>query len=423
MGNANASFVTLLTPLGAAGLAAVRLFGPGVGDLVGRLFVPDRGGDLPTDTARLTLGRVVAPDTGEQIDQAILRLLPGNLGAELTVHGGVRIVQRTLAACDSLGAIRLDLADPAGQEELWRQSLLLAQAGGIPNAALWADVELTLPRTRTRAVADWIIGQWTVGLAAALQSCRPQPFGRDTIALLTCLLADYPARRRAIDGVRVAIVGPTNAGKSTLFNALAGDQAAIVSDQPGTTRDYVSRWASLVGLPAELIDTAGLSPRPTELEAQAATLAEPVVRAADLRLIVLDRTCLPAADSVEASAVERLAAIGPAIWVINKVDVATGFQPVQPITGYKPVPPAARSGPEDGPGQPHLADAVEVSALTGSGLADLVRAIHVRLGIADLSPASPGLFAERQVRLVESALRADAADRAALLGELLQNVA
>jgi tRNA modification GTPase len=281
----------------------------------------------------------------------------------------------------------------------------LARADNVPRPALWADLELTLPLARTRAIADWLIGQYSIGLADAIESIiAGQLSAEQSDALLDRLLAESAGFRRAIAGLRAAIVGPTNAGKSSLFNALAGAEAAIVSEQPGTTRDYVTRWASVGGLAVELIDTAGLRSQPSELESRASELADPIVRSADVRLIVLDGT--QSADSIAPAglaALDEFARIPPVIWVINKCDQPSVLQP-DGLVGRYGVGPAIR-----------------VSALTGAGLSDLATALRVAFGIADLSPGWPGLFTDRQSDLVAAARREAGDQRGATLLQILNS--
>jgi len=394
--------VCLLSPLGEGGLAVVRLFGPGSVAIARRLFHPMRA--WPGAPAQLALGRVVDPQSNEMIDEGILRELPAGCGVELTLHGGVRIVQRVVAACESAGSARLDWHHPDDREALWQQAYVLHRVAGTPKPALAADIEMTLPQARTRATADWLVAQGgPAGLAGFLARLieRAGQQGADIRADLDALLAEAPAWRRAIDGVRVAIVGPTNAGKSTLLNALAGAEAAIVSDAPGTTRDYVSQWASVEGVPVELIDTAGLRDRAEELERMAGALADPVVRSAPLRLILLDASTQPASEDLNRLA--SLAQAGPALVAINKTDLPATWDAA---TGARRLV---------GCDQP-----VSISARTGEGLAELRSAIRRALGIGELSPARAGLFRDRQSALVRGALeRPFKSARSSLLGCIL----
>ncbi len=381
-----AATVCLLTPLARGGLAVVRVFGPAWRGPAERVFRADRGADLPGSHERLKLGRTIDPANGETIDQAVLRVLPGDLGVELTLHGGIRVVQRVVQACIRLGARRLDVGRVGDRAELWCQAFLLARAGGVARPALWADVELALPAARTQAAANWLVGQWGNGLGNLIDSLIEQGrSGKSVAALLEGLLLEYPAWRRALGGVRVAIVGPVNAGKSTLLNALAGAEAAIVSDRPGTTRDYTARWVNLAGLAVELIDTAGLRPDQGPLEGMASELAAPVIRQADLRLVLLDGSSRPTGEEV--AAIAGVAQIAPSLVVVNKSDLPTGWDAAAA---------AGQLGHASG-------TCLRVSAKACSGLEALADAIRARLGLPGLDPTAAGLFTERQADLVRSA--------------------
>ncbi len=362
--------VTLLTPLGEGGLAVVRLAGAGAAGVVEQIFQPHSDGP----PGRLRLGRVVDPISGEVIDEGIASPLPGGPGVELSLHGGVRIVQRVVSACEQLGAQRLDARDPADQEALWQEAFALHQAGGVEHPALAADIELALPQARTRAAVEWLIAQANLlpRRLAALDRRRGER-----------LLQLFRSRQQSLAGVRVAIVGPPNAGKSTLLNALAGREAAIVSDTPGTTRDYVSAWVNADGIAAEVIDTAGLRGQAEELESAAIHLARPVVQSADLVLEVTDSSQSPDGWWRETSRPLFEGLRHPPLTVLTKSDL-----------------PRKLDRP---PGPPHP---VAVSARTGQGLDQLRRAIRRALELPRLLPSRAGIFACRQANLLAGALKA-----------------
>ena len=89
---------------------------------------------------------------------------------------------------------------------------------------------------------------------------------------------------------RIAIIGVPNAGKSTLANAMFGQDRSIVADVPGTTRDYIEEYANLGGLPVQLVDTPGLRPAVDGIEAAAIGVSLSEIAAADLRILLLDPT-------------------------------------------------------------------------------------------------------------------------------------
>ena len=156
-------------------------------------------------------------------------------------------------------------------------------------------------------------------------------------------------------GVRLAIVGAPNAGKSSLLNALLDQDRAIVSDTPGTTRDFISERITFGGLNLELIDTAGLRKPASDLESQGIERSLQVAGEADFTLLVLDSTeDLP---ELPAEALENLTPDN-AVVCENKTDLPNS----QTFSDYQPA-------------LPHL----RISALTTEGLAGLKQHLHTRL--------------------------------------------
>src|SRR5207253_2338407 len=152
-------------------------------------------------------------------------------------------------------------------------------------------------------------------------------------------------------GYSVAILGAPNVGKSSLLNALARREAAIVSARAGTTRDVIEVHLDLDGLPLALADTAGLRDSDDEIEQEGVRRALARTADADVKLIVLDATAGPLIEAPVRALIDA-----DAIVVMNKIDVATGVNPT-PLEA-----------------QPVL----EISARTGQGLDAVVAALHAR---------------------------------------------
>ena len=220
-------------------------------------------------------------------------------------------------------------------------------------------------------------------IAAALRSAA----GRLERLLDTC-------RRGQVlkSGVRTAIVGRPNAGKSSLLNALAGYERAIVTDIPGTTRDTVEETVELGGIPLRLIDTAGLRESDDPVERLGVARSRAAMEEAELILVLWDSS-RPVTEE-DGQLLERAMALAPTILVWTKEDLASA-----------PVPFLRLASPPP---------AVEVSAKTGAGLDDLSRAV------AELFPRETGaaygqlLTNERQVQAASRALEAVGRARAAL---------
>lgn len=274
----------------------VRVSGP---DLPGRL----------ADLVQLPAPRVAALRTlrwdGFR-ERALVLYFPGPGSytgedvVEFQVHGNPLLVRRLL---DHLGTRGIRLAEPG---EFTRRALLNGKTGLLEAEALRdlvaaeTDTQIRLAQARAGAQPPWIseartaLAPWMARAEAAVD------YGEDEGILLNLndlndSLADIRARfhveqsraraaQRLQDGLRLALVGRPNAGKSTLFNALAGEDRAIVTEIPGTTRDVLEVRCQWRGLPLRLYDTAGLRETEDPVERLGVARVRPVLEGADLVL-------------------------------------------------------------------------------------------------------------------------------------------
>jgi len=223
-----------LTPKGSGAVSVLRVRGPDAGASIRGLC----GGPPATPGA---LRRVDLQIDGEILDEALVCALPGG-DYELHVHGSRAVVGRLIA--------RL-APDPVAPAEA--RSIEAAAAEALAHAPCEAAARILL---------DQAEGALTRELRA-LSSATPE--GREQG--IDHLLSRWSVARRAFEAVEIVIVGPVNAGKSTLFNALVGEARAIVDPEPGTTRDRLRARAQLGAWPVWISDTAGerdLSPSATE---------------------------------------------------------------------------------------------------------------------------------------------------------------
>ncbi|GLK83500.1 tRNA uridine-5-carboxymethylaminomethyl(34) synthesis GTPase MnmE [Ancylobacter defluvii] len=371
---------------GAAAVAVIRVSGPRAGEAVRAL-----AGRLPPPR-RASLARLVDPRSGEGLDSALVLWFPGPASAtgedmaEFQVHGGRAVVAAVLAALFALPGVR-----PAERGEFSRRAFLngrmsLAEAEGLADliAAETAQQRRQALAHAFGHLADRVEG-WRAALVrgmalieAGIDFAEEDDVPAEARALarpgLEALLAELDTaladRRGAMvrDGATIAIAGRPNAGKSSLMNALAARDVAIVSDEPGTTRDVLEVALDLDGHKAILIDTAGLREAAGAVEAEGIRRARARIEAADLVLWVHDGS-----DS-EALAIEVTPPPEAGLWlVVNKSDLAGG-----PMT----MPAAART--------------FAVSARTGDGLDGLTAAlagfVTARAGGAE----HPALIRERQ---------------------------
>ena len=314
------------------------------------------GADLPAPrTAALRALR--DPDDGSLIDRALVLTFPapasftGEDVVELHVHGGPAVIDALLTVLARTDGLRLaepgefsrrafdngkldlsqaeGLADLIGAQTDAQRRLALAQAGGRlrDKAEQWRSI---LIRCLAEAEAALDFAEEEADVAAGLD---------DRAAAMIAALRDEIARHlsdrigeRLRDGFTVAVVGEPNAGKSSIINALAKRDVAIVSAIPGTTRDIIELPLDLAGIPVTLVDTAGLRETEDPLEAEGIRRARARAEHADLVLHVVD------ARSSDMDALGQR--------VVNKID----------LSGSAP-------GVHD--------DAIHVSARTGAGMAAL----------------------------------------------------
>jgi tRNA modification GTPase len=288
---------------GRAGIAVLRLSGTGV-----RAILLSMLGRLP-EPRRATLARFKDPGSGEMIDRGLALFFPapasetGEDCAEFHCHGGPAVVTAMLRAFASFAAARLaepgefvrrafengkldltaveGLADLVAAETEGQRRQALRQAEGALGRKVegWRKALL-----EAAALLEADIDFADEGDVAAAASPQLQELLAPLAAELKAALAAGQAGERLRDGLMVVIAGPPNAGKSTLLNALARRDAAIVSAIPGTTRDAIEVHLDLAGLPVTLIDTAGLRPSEDPIETIGMSRTKAKAESADLIL-------------------------------------------------------------------------------------------------------------------------------------------
>lgn len=292
-----------------AAIGVIRISGPRAGAALEAL-----AGPLPAPrTAAL---RWLVDGRGDRLDRALILWFPGPRTAtgedlaELHVHGGRAVVaalQVALGAKDGLRPAEpgeftrrafangvIDLAEAEGLGDLLaaetegQRRHALAIAGGALSRQVEAWQQAILEAS---ACIEAILDFGDEGDVDA-DEARPRAIADGVAAGIARLLAAPPAERLR-DGVRVVLAGPPNAGKSTLFNALAGREAAIVTDIPGTTRDVIEAPIVLAGQPILLIDTAGLREGDDPVERIGVARAEDALAGADIVLWLGDPGAAP----------------------------------------------------------------------------------------------------------------------------------
>jgi tRNA modification GTPase len=391
------------TAPGRAAIAIVRISGPVAGEALRAL-----AGALPPPRVARRV-RLRDPDSGADLDDALAlwfpapRSLTGEAVAELHLHGSRAVIAAVMAALSRLG---LRLAEPG---EFTRRAfqggkLDLVQAEAVADLAA---AETEAQRRQALRQLDGHLGAlyrgWSdrlLRLLAHLEAAIDFPdedlppeiearIAGDTASLaaqINAHLADNHRGERLRDGIAVAIVGPPNAGKSSLLNQLARREAAITSPVAGTTRDVIEVAVDLAGYPVVLADTAGLRDSADIVEQEGLRRAVARAGSAELRLFVYD-------------AGRQRDAEGAAAWpgpetlvVANKIDLGGN---------------AGRLPP----------GAFGISALTGEGIPALLDALATRIA-ATYDVAAPLLTRARHREALEAAAAALARSLTADLAEL-----
>jgi tRNA modification GTPase len=385
------TIAAIATPPGSGALAVVRASGPGASAVAAAVL------RRPLPPRRAVLAK--ARDSLGDIDQVVSLFFPAKRSptgedlVEITCHGSPYIQKRLLDALLEAGARsaapgeftqrsfingRLDLPQAEAVCDL------IAAGTGAAHRSALAQLEGGL----SRAVDGLRIP--ILGLLAHLEACLDHPEedipplpaaeARARLSALAgpaaALAESFGAGRLLREGRRVCIVGRPNAGKSSLLNALLGCERAIVSPEPGTTRDTIEEPCDLGGLPAVLVDTAGLGHDPASAaDVESLRRTQRALRSSDIAVLVVDGSRPPdARDEAahralrESSAADRR----PVLTVLSKADL----------------PPSGAGGTSDTAGAPWRADC-RVSARRGDGLTELKLLLSRSLG-RDGSAAAEG---------------------------------
>lgn len=393
------TIAAVATAPGDAGIAVIRVSGPGCSRIARRIFRPHSGGD-PANYRGYTLhyGRFVSPEE-ETVDDGLLATFraphsyTGEDALELSLHGGRSVTARILRLVLQAGA------HPAAPGEFTQRAFLngrldLAQAEAVADLIrARTDVARRAARRQlegglSRKVAA--LNDELIGILAAIEvtiDFSDEVGELDYPALqvrlsrvragVASLLATADYGRIVREGVRVALIGRPNVGKSSLLNALLRADRAIVTPVAGTTRDVIEESASLGDLPVALIDTAGIRDTTDPVERIGVERAEAAWKGSDLVVLVVDAVGLTAEDVAIAERKVGQEA-GRLLLAVNKIDTVSATELAVTLAGA-----GAALGS-------HVFATVPVSALIGTG----IEALESALSRAAAAFESEGSFAE-----------------------------
>lgn len=445
------TIVALSTPPGVGAIALVRLSGPEAAGIL-RTVAPDTG---PLEPRRPTLAEIRDPDDGRVVDRALVTLFAapasytGEDLVEISCHGGWLTPRMVIDACRRAGAREAEPGEFTKRAYL-RGKLDLVQAEAI------AD----LIEARSRALHEAALGQLERGLSRRVSELRerlvslearlahhvdfpeeddaPVPLGDvmagadELVEELDRMLATAPEGELLREGAMAVFAGRPNVGKSSLYNALVGEERAIVTEEAGTTRDALETTVQLGGFPFRLVDTAGLRESSARIERLGIEVAHRYLDRADVILFCVEcRERLLEAD--RAFLGERRST--PIVLVETKADLAGDGEPTaggdeRPADasgrgaspGAGPDGAGGATGDRAGGASPvvvsgrEIAGRVRVSVETGQGLDQLRQLLPelVYAAVVSAGSDSPVLTRRRHALALESARDEIASFRAGL---------
>ncbi len=334
-----ATIYALASGAGRAGVAVVRISGPKATEALAILTRRD----VPA-VRRACRARLIHPQSREILDEALVLWFQGPASftgedvAELHVHGGPAVIEAVLAALGEMTGLRLAEAGEFTRRAFENGKLDLTQVEGLADLI---EAETQAQRRQAQRQSEGLLGRlyedWRGSLMRALAyfeaglDFSDEDLPTDLHAhvasdvrvvkeAIAMHLDDARRGERLRDGVRLAIIGPPNAGKSSLMNVLARREAAIVSQTAGTTRDVVEGHLNLAGYPVLVADTAGLRESDDVIEREGVRRARAWAEDADLKLAVFDAGILPELDEQTVKLLDD-----DTLVIINKMDLVEGF--------------------------------------------------------------------------------------------------
>lgn len=391
------------TALAPAAIGIVRVSGKGCVEMVSRVFSrPDALKSAQGNS--IVYGWFLDSSKSEsesRIDEVLVSVFrapksfTGEDLCEISCHGGVSVVNAIYQTLLKIGFRpaergeftfrayingKTDLTKAEAVREIIdaKTSSSRSHAAGRLGGNLFAEIDSVKRLITDTLAAIEVDVEYPEDEETIADSFNPKDLENARDSLME-LASSWKSEKLYQDGAKVVLAGKTNAGKSSLFNALLKEDRSIVSEIEGTTRDWIESWVSFDGIPARLFDTAGLRSTSDAIEAKGVELAKDLASEADLILYLVDSS--KGLDSYDRSFIEKENNI-PLIIVFNKTDIADSDK-----TGIKG----------------H--DFAEISAKKGTGIGSLANQVRRKiLENSETSSGIVGLGSQRQKESVEQAL-------------------
>ena len=413
------TIAAIATPPGPGGIGIIRISGDKALAIATTLFKPASQKELRN--RHLTYGHIVAPQTGKMVDEvlAVYMRAPHTYTREDVVefhcHGSYLVLQEVLQLILQQGAL---LAAPG---EFTKRAFLHGRIDLTKAEAVMAMLEAKSSNAldMARRHLSGSLCEEIQAIAHALARCRstievaidfpdedveiiqPQAMARqleqEVIAPLEKLIQAADRGRVYREGVSVVILGRPNVGKSSLLNALLGEDRAIVTPVPGTTRDTLEESLSLAGIPVRLTDTAGIREDADSVEEIGIRRAQAKLADADLVWLLVDGSC-PITD--EDRRLRKLTE-KPLLYVVNKIDIVKNYNPAVFAGEFPDLP------------------MVSISAREGAGLKELIKTFaSLVVGESEWDPGHTTVPNLRHQAALEKALQDTERVIAGLAGDL-----
>ena len=380
-----------MTGKGTGAISTVQVFGDSAEAVIKKIFTPAAAMQTEFKTGKILLGNIL--DGDQTIDQVTLGC-EGQNNFAIHCHGNPLIVADIMQILQRCGVTLLTA------EQLLAK--ILSSQKAVNTIAIEAGLACLKAKTieGTKIIANQIDAGLSAIAAEWLENINEIPLNQISIQIKR-ILENSKTAKLIIEGCTVALIGPPNSGKSTLLNALAGRQKAIVTDIKGTTRDWIEAVCRIESLSLRLIDTAGLNEElnaPGDvIEQSAQKKSIEILKQADLILLILDNS--KTNDRLDKEFLKKISG-KLVLTVLNKCDLSAGLD--------------TNKLPES------MSNSIRTSAKEGTGIENMLEKVRQICGVADFDLKTAVCFTQRQNNLLQKLIHTKSTQQAAsIITELL----